>query len=199
MNTVSQDKPLEIEAQDQQQSTPTDRLPFQESEQTSRITYLVDNMPEPRCSLRKRKDHNTLIRDTGYTGVPCQKRRKTNEFGTGIDILPRSALFGSEKRTKERSLEDIVEKVARWRQLYAGVYETGRDGKEVFVEYTLEDSAKLIGISKKSLDDYLLQIRYGRKFGFDFEANKDSKVGVLRSFVNEKRSAFKSKHKIVKL
>ena len=43
----------------------------------------------------------------------------------------------------------------------------------------------MIGISKKSLDDYLLQIRYGRKFGFDFEANSNEGVGKLRTFVKE--------------
>ncbi len=42
-----------------------------------------------------------------------------------------------------------------------------------------------MGVSKKSLDDYLLQLRFGKKFQFDFELNRDKKVGVLRSFVKE--------------
>ena len=61
--------------------------------------------------------------------------------------------------------------------------EKDSNGKEVLVEYTLEAAAQKIGLSKKSLDDYLLMMRYGRKFGFDFDANKDSKVGTLRTFV----------------
>ena len=51
--------------------------------------------------------------------------------------------------------------------------EKDSNGKEVLVEYTLEAAAQKIGLSKKSLDDYLLMMRYGRKFGFDFDANKD--------------------------
>ena len=39
-----------------------------------------------------------------------------------------------------------------WRRLYNGV--TGKEGQLVW--YSLEDAAKKVGISKKSLDDYLL-------------------------------------------
>ena len=49
--------------------------------------------------------------------------------------------------------------------------------------WSLEDAAKKVGVSKKSLDDYLLQLRFGKKYGFDFETNRNEKVGVLRSFV----------------
>lgn len=50
---------------------------------------------------------------------------------------------------------------------------------------TLEDAAKYVHISKKSLDDYLLQLRFGRKFGFNFQEHKDDKVGVLRAYVKK--------------
>ena len=45
----------------------------------------------------------------------------------------------------------------------------------------------MVGISKKSLDDYLLQLRLGRKYGFNFNQNKTKKVGILRSFVKRHR------------
>ena len=45
----------------------------------------------------------------------------------------------------------------------------------------------MVGISKKSLDDYLLQLRLGRKYGFNFNQNKTKKVGVLRAFVKKHR------------
>jgi len=51
--------------------------------------------------------------------------------------------------------------------------------------WSLEDAANKVKVSKKSLDDYLLQLRFGKKFGFDFEKHRNSKVGVLRSFVKE--------------
>ena len=68
------------------------------------------------------------------------------------------------KRTKERSIEEIIQKVSLWRKLYNGV----DLGNGETVRYSLEDSAMLVGISKKSLDDYLLQLRFGRMYGFDF-------------------------------
>jgi len=41
------------------------------------------------------------------------------------------------------------------------------------------------------LDDYLLQLRFGKKFGFDFEKHRESKVGVLRSFVKDEKDKLK--------
>jgi hypothetical protein len=35
----------------------------------------------------------------------------------------------------------------------------------------LEEAAQKVNISKKSLDDYLLQLRFGKKFGFNFDEN----------------------------
>jgi len=68
--------------------------------------------------------------------------------------------------------------VSLWRKLYNGVY---RDGN--LVRYSLEDAASKVGVSKKSLDDYLLQLRFGKKYGFDFQKHRNEKVGVLRSYV----------------
>lgn len=44
-----------------------------------------------------------------------------------------------------------------------------------------------MGISKKSLDDYLLQVRFGRKYGFNFNEHKNDKVGVLRDYVRKNK------------
>lgn len=60
------------------------------------------------------------------------------------------------------------------------------------LRYSLEDAANKVGVSKKSLDDYLLQLRFGKKFGFDFQTHKDDKVGVLRSFVKSEKTKQKS-------
>ena len=56
------------------------------------------------------------------------------------------------RRTKERQIRFVVERVSLWRKLYNGV----DMGNGETVRYSLEDSAGLVGISKKSLDDYLL-------------------------------------------
>jgi hypothetical protein len=88
----------------------------------------------------------------------------------------------AQKRTKERKIGFIIEKVSLWRKLYNGIPDnTGR-----MVRYSLEEAAGIVGVSKKSLDDYLSQLRKGRKYGFDFNKSKDEKVGALRMFVKDK-------------
>lgn len=52
---------------------------------------------------------------------------------------------------------------------------------------SLEEAAQKVKISKKSLDDYLMQLRSAKKFGFDFEKHSGEKVGVIRSFVRKKK------------
>jgi hypothetical protein len=51
------------------------------------------------------------------------------------------------------------------------------------MKYSLEDAAGKVNISKKSLDDYLFQIRFGHRFKFNFNEHYNNKVGVLRDFV----------------
>ena len=97
------------------------------------------------------------------------------------------------KRTKERSIEEIIQKVSLWRKLYNGVL---RDGN--LVRYSLEDAASKVNVSKKSLDDYLLQLRFGKKYGFNFQEHKNDKVGVLRSFVKSKKNEAKKSGKTAK-
>ena len=91
------------------------------------------------------------------------------------------------KRTKERQIKFVVEKVSLWRKLYNGVdLGTGET-----IRYSLEDAARLVGISKKSLDDYLLQLRFGRMYGFDFLKNQSQNIGVLRKFVRDRKQQTK--------
>lgn len=51
----------------------------------------------------------------------------------------------------------------------------------------LDQAANKVCISKKTLDDYLLQIRCGKRYGFDFNSHKDDRIGILRSHVKDKR------------
>ena len=70
-----------------------------------------------------------------------------------------------------------------WRKLYAGF----QDDKGRNVKLTLEDAAKTVGISKKSLDDYLTQLRNGKNLGFNFNKHQNDKIGVLRSFIKKNK------------
>ena len=47
----------------------------------------------------------------------------------------------------------------------------------------LQEAARIIGVSKKSLDDYYYQLRVGEKHDFDFASHLNDKIGVLRAFI----------------
>ena len=85
-------------------------------------------------------------------------------------------------RIKERTIQEVIKNVFEWRQLYTGFVKNG-----IFTKMSLEDAAIKVQISKKSLDDYLMQLRSAKKFGFDFEKHNNDKVGVIRSFVRKKK------------
>ena len=115
-------------------------------------------------------------------GRPLELKFKTGLRSEYCDNTRSEAGGKAQRRTKERKIGFIIEKVSLWRKLYNGIPDnTGR-----IVRYSLEEAAGIVGVSKKSLDDYLSQLRKGRKYGFDFNKNKDEKVGALRMFVKGK-------------
>lgn len=79
----------------------------------------------------------------------------------------------SKTRIKERPIKDAVLLVLKWRQMWA---------KTQSVKVSLRRGAEIIGVAKKSLDDYLLQLRLGQKYGFNFEKHCNEKIGVLRNY-----------------
>ena len=88
----------------------------------------------------------------------------------------------SDKRVKERYIEKVREKVSEWRAMH----ETGfRDKDGNIQKLNLDHAANYIGISRKTLDDYYLQLRRAEQLGFDFDRNKSEKMGALRKFVKE--------------
>lgn len=106
------------------------------------------------CKLRIRKRVRSrleLLKDE-------QRRYEEQELGT---------------KQKEKTIGEVVEKVALWRKMYAGF----KDEKDEVVRMDLETAAKEIGIVKKTLDDYLLQIRNGKRFGFNFQKRFQEKIG----------------------
>lgn len=47
----------------------------------------------------------------------------------------------------------------------------------------LDVAAQLVGLSRKTLDDYYAQLRKAQQYGFDFEVNATEKMGSLRKYV----------------
>ena len=77
------------------------------------------------------------------------------------------------KRIKERCIEEAARLVLTWREMW----ETSKTPK-----ITLKKGAEIVGVAKKSLDDYLLQLRLGVTNRFDFWKFGWGKIGILRSF-----------------
>lgn len=46
----------------------------------------------------------------------------------------------------------------------------------------------MVGIPKKTLDDYYAHIKLGSQLDFDFKKNLDENIGILRSFVKQKNT-----------
>lgn len=82
-------------------------------------------------------------------------------------------------KVRERTIREVVSAVAEWRQLYVGKLTT--DGE--IHRHTLDEAAEIMGIPKKTLDDYFIQIQVGRLNNFDFVKHSDANIGSLRSFV----------------
>lgn len=120
--------------------------------------------------LRKTKPLGNIQEDTKQSSSNESLNKKEEKKNNG-------------KRTKERKISDVIDKVSEWRRLYSGI--PGPDGR--INKCSLEDAAIRVGIAKKTLDDYLLQLRFGKKYGFDFNLYKDEKVGMLRSFVKTRK------------
>ena len=85
---------------------------------------------------------------------------------------------------KERIIGHVLERVTKWRDIVReSKHRRELDPDCPEERQTLEEAANAVGVAKKSLDDYLLMIRFGKKFGFNFEAHRNERVGVLRSYV----------------
>lgn len=106
------------------------------------------------------------------------------ELNGKLELEWKDFSFTKPKRVKERTIKEMVGKVAEWRALYIGRQNSSGEAAR---KYTLEEAADKVGVAKKTLDDYLLQIRAGKALGFDFNGNSGAKVGVLRCFVKERK------------
>lgn len=113
----------------------------------------MDNTPElnnDKISTKMEFEENSTIPDNEEEMVEEPSEKKE------IPEVVEEDSASKRKRTKERMIGEIMEKVIQWRKFYVG-YKDPETGE--FVKLSLEESADKVGISKKSLDDYLLQIR----------------------------------------
>ena len=88
---------------------------------------------------------------------------------------------GIEFNKRTRKIGEIVKNVYAQRMLFNGFYND--EGNKV--KFSLQEASDKVGIPKKTLDDYLKQIRIARENGFDFNKNKDKPISFLRQFNNK--------------
>ena len=111
------------------------------------IGDLLNACEESKNIIPKRKSND----DTFGVGDVCGTHNNESSSADVADVAPMTK--PRRTRVKERSILDVVRKVNIWRRLYSGVV---RKSDGALVRYSLIDAAKKVGISKKSLDDYLL-------------------------------------------
>ena len=83
------------------------------------------------------------------------KERAKGEHSDAL-INGQAEMSKGSRRTKERKIGEVILAVKKWRELYT-VGEKQQDGS--FKQLSLEEAAIKVGISKKSLDDYFLQLK----------------------------------------
>jgi len=93
-------------------------------------------------------------------------------------------------RSRERRISEVSAKLDEWKQLCIRLKESTPEVKKIS-----ERAADIVGIPKKSLDDYMHQIKLGLKYNFDFSKNQDGKIGKLRQFNKREGSRHKRSHR----
>lgn len=84
--------------------------------------------------------------------------------------------------SRKRKLKNIIKLVYKSRKIFNGfVNEEG-----IFVKYSLEKAASIVGIPVKTLQDYLRLIRFAREAHFDFNKNKDKTISFLRKYLKRR-------------
>lgn len=112
-----------------------------------------------------------------------------SSFFTGPDPDPELFLMKHKDdeetsiRTKDRTVEEVMLRVAAWRKLFVGCTIPG----EKRVKCTLDEAAKIVKMPKKTLDDHLQQIRKAVENKFDFNQNRDKPKGAMRRYAKKNK------------
>ena len=144
------------------------------------INFFDDKQLNNKKIKEKKYENLNNESSTNFTNNSNNNYYNFNKFND--DISENSIKLGT-KKTRERRINYVIEKVNAWRKLYTGFI----NEKNEFEKYGCKEAAKKIGVSKKSLDLYLLQLKLGKKYGFDFQEYQDCKIGVLRQFIQLKQ------------
>ena len=105
------------------------------------------------------------------------RKLEENQDTTSEESSPTRATARKPKRAPERTIKEVKVKVEQWKAECKQLKEQNPMMKRV-----AEKAAETVGIPKKSLDDYMHQLKMGQLHNFEFFKNEDTKIGVLRQF-----------------
>ncbi|CAD8056345.1 unnamed protein product [Paramecium sonneborni] len=100
------------------------------------------------------------------------------------------------KRVKERLVCEAIEKVERWRQMFTEGLQTN-NGE--IIKVTLNQAADIVGIPKKTLEDYTQLFKKVRLLTTDIKQFSNEKMGFLRSYLRKNQNKLKKKLKDLRL
>ncbi len=106
---------------------------------------MVEEEDGPRSVANTREKLSDLVQPDSQEIIP--KFRESQPKGESTSSILADNKNNGSRREKDRKLGEVVIKVCEWRNMYRNR------------NMTLEDSAKSVGISKKSLDDYFFQLK----------------------------------------
>ena len=82
------------------------------------------------------------------------------------------------RRGNERKISEVIDALVRWEDLS----KPKSNGRKLLKKYNKQEAADKIDIPKKSLEDYMCQIRIAKSHGFDFNMYSNTRFGVIRNF-----------------
>lgn len=103
-----------------------------------------------------------------------------------VDVPVRTSHGG---RGNERMISSVVHTLTKWKKLHdhgASDPAAAATGEHT-TRLTWGQAATFINVPKKTLDDYMREVRMGHRNGFDFDQNSSKRFGVLRAFNRRRR------------
>ncbi len=119
----------------------------------------------------------------GHRYIPAKQENARIPIPEGGHVVLYVAPAGRGGRANERKIYDVIKLLTLWKSYYTnGV--TKNDGTRERV--TMGRAAEYVGVSRKTLDDYMEQVRKAKSQGFDFSSHAQDKMGTLRAFVKRR-------------
>ncbi|CAD8137121.1 unnamed protein product [Paramecium octaurelia] len=100
------------------------------------------------------------------------------------------------KRVKERLVCEAIEKVERWRLMFTEGLQTN-NGE--IIKVTLNQAAEIVGIPKKTLEDYTQLFKKVKLLTADIKQFSNEKMGFLRSYLRKNQNKLKKKLKDLRI